>query len=799
MKHYLILLGILFCIPRFATAQLPQSVPPDTVGYLSGMIMNSDSSYWKIDELATIYFGTTNDSVSPHFLKRYARWDYFWRSRVDSTGDRNKINEIVLDLAKNGPICSDNAQWVQKGPVIPGIQRSGIVTAVYSPPGQTNNPPDLIYVGSNTGGMWRTDNGGNLWENITDELRVPGLGIQDIVGDLSVGNNPQDPDLIYVATGKTGAFQNNSYGIGVLKYHRTTNSSGNLEWNWEETALSWSAAYGKVTSKIVLHPDPDPNIYSSTPVFCITENTFERSLDQLVSIDGSATLIPASSNGRFLLDLDILPAAGPNGEDLLFVAEGISSTSSGLNPRIWMSDDLGDTWTDISPTVLPATFGSKGFIMSTTEANPSALFAVAQDIGAQPTGFFTLRYDLSGSTANTWTIVFHDPNSNNDPIDSRNDAVLTGPLRPDYVINGFHDQVQYYAGNTLQRTTNGGSNMQSVSVYDPGPTHADIRDILLYESGNDPTGDADRIFIGDDGGVAFRNGAGPWQSLGNNSLILTQFFDIANTSQRADFYCGGTQDNGTMLELNGTWSGVAGGDGGQTIVDWNNPQRVFGRSNERILRSTDGGSTFFLMPIVSTDVTPYPFVQDQYDPDVIYGVGKIEINNIVRPRFFEIDASTNTFVINDDLSTVLPGGDRFDNINTMALGHKRETDGTITDIIYLSPKSAKPFSSSLPNHGTLWKGSKMDGDPNFTWSELPCLEAREKLINAIAIDKDNPDRIWLGFSAFTYRLTYSDDGGASYLIMPNLPVELPVNDLVHIETSKNSLFAATDVGVFRFV
>ena len=72
-----------------------------------------------------------------------------------------------------------------------GPWRGGRVTAVHGVPGDDQ----LYYMGATGGGVWKTTNGGQTWENISDE-QIP-------VGTIgAIGVAPSDPNVIYVGTGE---------------------------------------------------------------------------------------------------------------------------------------------------------------------------------------------------------------------------------------------------------------------------------------------------------------------------------------------------------------------------------------------------------------------------------------------------------------------------------------------------------------------------------------------------------------------------------------------------------------------
>jgi len=68
-----------------------------------------------------------------------------------------------------------------------------------------------MYVGSATGGVWKTDNAGVSWTPITDDL--PTLS----TGDLAVSES--DPDIVWLGTGEANHFRASIAGIGVYKIH----------------------------------------------------------------------------------------------------------------------------------------------------------------------------------------------------------------------------------------------------------------------------------------------------------------------------------------------------------------------------------------------------------------------------------------------------------------------------------------------------------------------------------------------------------------------------------------------------
>src|ERR1700733_1830977 len=88
--------------------------------------------------------------------------------------------------AQVSPSLYQAMRWRQIGPF-----RAGRVTAVAGIPGN----PAVYYMGTPGGGVWKTVDGGVVWNPIFDQVPTPTSSIGAISVSLS------QPDVIYVGTG----------------------------------------------------------------------------------------------------------------------------------------------------------------------------------------------------------------------------------------------------------------------------------------------------------------------------------------------------------------------------------------------------------------------------------------------------------------------------------------------------------------------------------------------------------------------------------------------------------------------
>ena len=98
--------------------------------------------------------------------------------------------------------------------------------------------PNIIWLGTPGGGLWKTIDGGNNWTTNTDNLPV--------IGVTSIVIHPTNNQIMYIATGDgDGA---DTYSIGVLK----STDGGNT---WNTTGLSYGVNQKKRINKLIMNPN----------------------------------------------------------------------------------------------------------------------------------------------------------------------------------------------------------------------------------------------------------------------------------------------------------------------------------------------------------------------------------------------------------------------------------------------------------------------------------------------------------------------------------------------------------------
>ena len=124
--------------------------------------------------------------------KLFERWVWIWKDRVNADGSfpKNQVNKkeylnLLLNNSKtNARSTSGTKPWVQIGPTAI-VNKNGNLD--YPGPGRVDvvavdpTNSNIMYIGSTSGSLWKTTDGGNSWNPKTDHLA--GLGVTDILID----------------------------------------------------------------------------------------------------------------------------------------------------------------------------------------------------------------------------------------------------------------------------------------------------------------------------------------------------------------------------------------------------------------------------------------------------------------------------------------------------------------------------------------------------------------------------------------------------------------------------------------
>lgn len=212
-------------------------------------------------------------------------------------------------------------EWRSIGPY-----RGGRSCAVAGVPGK----PNLFYFGAAGGGIWRTENGGRNWENISDGFFGGSIG--------AIAVSELDNNVIYVGGGEKTVRGNVSFGYGVWK-------SVDAGKTWEQMGLEKSRHIGRIR----IHPR-NPDIVYVAAMGDLFAPSDERGVFK--STDGGKTWKKVLFANRDAGAVDL--TFDPNNPRVLFASTWrirrtpYSLSSGGEGSGLWKSTDEGETWENIS-------------------------------------------------------------------------------------------------------------------------------------------------------------------------------------------------------------------------------------------------------------------------------------------------------------------------------------------------------------------------------------------------------------------------------------------------------------------
>ena len=416
-----------------------------------------------------------------------------------------------------------------------GPHRGGRSSAVTGVPGK----PNLFYFGSAGGGIWKTVDGGDTYENISDGFFGGSIG--------SVSVSKSDPNVIYVGGGEVTLRGNVSSGYGVWK-------SVNAGRTWSFSGLPKS----RHIPRIVIDPKNHDIVYAA-----VLGNIYKPTEDRGVykSVDGgqswSRVLFSNKHSGAVELVID------PSNPRILYASTWrvnrtpYSFNSGGEGSALWKSADQGKTWKKIS-TNKGFAVGVLGIIgVTVSPVNPQKIWAIVENEASG--GVY--RSDDGGLS---WSYI-------NSSRSLRQRAWYYSKIYADTQ----DEDIVYVMNVSYHKSKDGGKTFESHDA-----PHGDHHDLWIAPENNQ------RMIIGDDGGAQISyDGGETWSTYYNQPTA--QFYRVTTDNSFPYRIYSAQQDNTTLRirhrsSGNGIseddWEPTAGGESAHIAVDPLDNDIVYGGS-----------------------------------------------------------------------------------------------------------------------------------------------------------------------------------------------------------------------------
>lgn len=525
----------------------------------------------EIQREAEAYFSRTDRGQGSGY-KQYKRWEYVASQELDERGVKIPNHELAQQARmyrRTAALAQQESgtfggEWKSLGPTYwnatsswnPGVGR---VTSIGIDLNNTNH----LIVGSPTGGVWKTLDGGASWTPLTDNFSTVDVYALEI--------SPWD---------------SNDYLWGSTSGRIYRSTDGGKTW----ASTSHVSGSGRV-SRIQHHPT-EPNV-----VYAVSEsNGLFRSTN-----GGSSWVAVPGVSGIAGYDVEFKPG-NPN---VIYFS----------GTRVYRSTNGGASFSQIGQF---STANNAYKMMAVTPADPNVVYVLESKGGVfgafykSTDGGETFSEMVNGNTINYFG---YSPTGSDDKGQAPRDM--------DVAAHPFDADEVHIAGINTWKSIDGGLFFFLTSHWVPntaaslgvGYVHADV-DILKFVGSRLYVGTDGGVFTSDDGATTFVNRT--------NGLGIREFYKIGVSKTNPNVVTGGSQDNGTSVMRGATrqWVDWLGADGMETFVDWSNDKVLYGTSqNGSLYRSFNQGNSYTSVPKplgVDKGAWITPFEQDPVVPTTIY-------------------------------------------------------------------------------------------------------------------------------------------------------------------------------------
>ena len=726
---------------------------------LNNLVANENPSFYEIQKAFNEYWEPYNvkngkyikdgELYKAYGWKQFKRWEWYWEPRVGPSGVFPKSTALWNAWEK---LEVDNSSfnlysWIPKGPNDENVHGLGRVNCIAFHP----SDPDILWIGTPAGGIWKTNDGGTSWVPLADDLPVLGVS--------SIAVHPSDPDIIYIATGdgdmaeSLQSFGNSMPGdtksVGVLK-----TIDGGLNWS---VVLSAELSEGILMRKLLIDPNNPSKIYVATSI-------------GIWKTSDSGETWTSNNTDEYFIDMEFKP----NDPSIIYA----STYNYDGNTKFFRSNNSGDSFQEIE--VFPSV---NRINIEVSPANPDWVDLLCSS--SENDGFGGYYYSVNSGVSFD---LFIDPNiccsnylgwkDTGDEDGSDGNGAGQGTYDLAFTIDPSNYNNIFIGGINTFMSTNGGVNWESSNMWTDGTEWNTF--------GNDQIVHADKhsldfhplvpntLYECNDGGVyKSSDGGETWMNL-SQGLQISQFYSISSSQISEENITGGRQDNGSLAIIGDQEVALTGGDGMITHIDY--------AEEEYIYTSYVNGEIYRIFNEELTTISEnIPAGQNE---------GASPTGEWLTPYTIDPNTSTTLYAGYNHLYKSFDRGDSWVNISSSSPDLGGE------DLIkYLTVSKSDPSYIYVGWDNTILKTN----DGGFTWYNITgSLPVDNSSISSINVDPANELNLVVTFSGYNSDKVYiTGNGGDTWIDLSNNLPEIPANCSAIDEMSGN-VYIGTDLGVFYF-